>query len=159
MRARLLCVFLAVFLGWLSVTPAQAQVTGTSKVLLSCGTGSYGVGSNQYPTMDTTGAACGNGTGGGGSSAPYAATPLGFQQITSLSSSTALTIPTGATFATVTVEAQGIRYRDDGTAPTGTVGMPLAAGQSQTFSGAAELAALRFILQTSGAILDVSYYK
>lgn len=92
-------------------------------------------------------------------SAPYAFTPLGYQQITSLSASTALTIPTGASVAVITIETQAVRYRDDGVAPTGSVGWPIAVGQPVPFYGAAEIAALRFIEQTASAKIDVNYYK
>jgi hypothetical protein len=70
-------------------------------------------------------------------------TPLGYQQITSLSSATALTVPTGATVAVIIPETQAIRWRDDGTNPTASVGMPLASGQPMTLKGAAALAAAR----------------
>ena len=83
--------------------------------------------------------------------------PLGYQQITSLSASTGLTPPVEASIAEIIVEAQGIRYRDDGTAPTASVGMPVAAGNAFQYSG--DLSAIKFIQQTSGAILNVSYYK
>jgi len=86
-------------------------------------------------------------------------TPLGYQQITSLSASTALTVPSGATAAVVTVESQAVRWRDDGTAPTAGAGQPLSAGQSMTIRGAAALAAVRFIEQAASAKLNVSYYK
>lgn len=52
--------------------PANAQ---TAKVVSSCGSQSYTVGTFNYPTMDTTGDACGSGGGGGGSNA--AAGPTG----------------------------------------------------------------------------------
>lgn len=88
---------------------------------------------------------------------PYIATPLGYQQITSLSSAATLTIPIGATIALIAVEGGAIRYRDDGTAPTATVGMPIAAGQEFQYTG--NLAALQFIQQSATATLDVLYYK
>lgn len=88
---------------------------------------------------------------------PYTATPLGYQQITSLSSAAALTVPIGATIALVAVEGGSIRYRDDGTAPTATVGMPIAAGQEFQYTG--NLAAIQFISQGAAATLDVLYYK
>lgn len=88
-----------------------------------------------------------------------ATTPLGYQQITSLSSAQALTVPTGATYAVVTPETQGVRFRDDGTNPTASVGMPIAVGNSWTFTGATILAALKFIEQTSSAKLNIEYYK
>ena len=51
--------------------------------------------------------------------------PKGYQRITSLSASTALTVPTGARLALIEAEGVAIRWRDDGTAPTASVGMTL----------------------------------
>lgn len=83
--------------------------------------------------------------------------PLGYVQITSTSSAIGLSPPSEATIAEITVEAQAIRYRDDGTSPTASVGMPVAAGNSFQYAG--DLTAIKFIAQVSGAILNVSYYK
>jgi hypothetical protein len=55
-------------------------------------------------------------------------------------------------------ESQAVRWRDDGTNPTATVGMPLASGQPMP-EGAAALAAIKFIEQTASAKLNVSYYQ
>lgn len=96
----------------------------------------------------------------------FAQTPprayLGYQQITSLSASTALTVPTGgdgqvATLVVIRVETQGVRWRDDGTAPTSSVGMPLTAGDTFTYSG--DLSRLRFIEQTASAKINATYYR
>lgn len=84
-------------------------------------------------------------------------TPLGYQQITSLSSATALTVPTGATIAYVTVETQGVRWRDDGTSPTASIGNPVAAGAQLVYSG--NLSAIKFIQQAASATIDVAYYQ
>ena len=81
---------------------------------------------------------------------------LGYQQITNLTSSTALTVPDGATLALIVPEAQTVRWRDDGVAPTASVGMPVAALSSMSYDG--DLKKIRFIAATSGAILNVSYY-
>ena len=81
---------------------------------------------------------------------------LGYQQITSLSASTALTAPSGATLAVIVPEGYSVRWRDDGTAPTGSVGMPLAIGATLSYDG--NLQNIRFIEQASGAKLNVSYY-
>jgi hypothetical protein len=81
---------------------------------------------------------------------------LGYQQITSLSSSTALTVPAGATLALIVPETQSVRWRDDGIAPTATVGMLVPANASMSYDG--DLKSIRFIAATSGAILNVSYY-
>jgi hypothetical protein len=66
-------------------------------------------------------------------------------------------VPSDATIAEITVEAQAIRYRDDGVNPTASVGMPVAAGNSFQYAG--DLTTIKFIEQTSGAILNISYYK
>lgn len=90
---------------------------------------------------------------------------LGYQQITSLSSATGLTVPTRdpvtglaakANFALITPEAQAVRWRDDGTVPTSSVGMPLAVGVTLQYDG--DLSKIKFIEQSSGAIVNVSYY-
>jgi hypothetical protein len=89
---------------------------------------------------------------------------LGYQQITSLSASTALTVPAvdanglsaKPTIAIITPETAGVRWRDDLTAPTATVGMPLAAGVTLQYDG--DLTKIRFIQQSAGAIINVSYY-
>ena len=87
--------------------------------------------------------------------------PCGYQQITSLGFSTALTLPDPTvcvpTLAVITPEAQAVRYRDDGTAPTASVGMPVAVAVTLSYEGA--LSAIRFIEQTSGAKLNISYYR
>ena len=83
-------------------------------------------------------------------------TVLGYQQITNLSDSTALTVPVGATLALIVAETQAVRWRDDGTDPTASVGMPLATGVSLSYDG--DLRAIRFIQQLASATLNVSYY-
>lgn len=87
--------------------------------------------------------------------------PMGYQQITSLGASTALTVPNGAKFALIQAEAQAVRYRDDGTAPTATIGMWLAPTSATAYIAlwySGKLGSLRFIQSTAGAILNVSYY-
>ena len=86
-------------------------------------------------------------------------TALGFEQITALSSSAALTVPSGATIAVVQAEGMDVRWRPDGatTAPTASVGMLLPAGAERVFDGG--LSAVRFIQTASGAVVNVSYYQ
>lgn len=90
---------------------------------------------------------------------------LGYQQITSLSSATGLTVPTidpttgltvKANFALITPEAQAVRWRDDGTSPSASVGMPLAVGVTLQYDG--DLSKIKFIQQVSGGIINISYY-
>lgn len=81
---------------------------------------------------------------------------LGYRQITPLSAATGLTPPQGATMALIVAETQGVRWCDDGTNPTASVGMPIAAGAYLNYDG--DLNRVKFIEQTAGAKLNVSYY-
>ena len=81
---------------------------------------------------------------------------LGYQQITSLSYAQALTVPAGATMALIVPETQAVRWRDDGTVPTASVGMPVAIGEPLNYDG--DLNRIRFIEQTASAKINVSYY-
>ena len=90
---------------------------------------------------------------------------MGYQQLTSLGSSTGLTVPTTTrnglrtvpTFALIIAETQGVRWRDDQTAPTASVGMPLPVGIPLQYDG--DLTNIRFIEQVAGAKLNISYYS
>jgi hypothetical protein len=89
---------------------------------------------------------------------------LGYQQITDLSASVGLTVPRTdpnglnctPTIALITPETQGVRWRDDGVAPTASVGMPLAAGVTLQYDG--DLTKIRFIQQNATAKLNISFY-
>ncbi|MES2367615.1 MAG: hypothetical protein V4563_17195 [Pseudomonadota bacterium] len=85
-------------------------------------------------------------------------TPTGYTQ-TLINASTALVIPPDATMAVISVEVQAARWRDDGVAPSAAIGMPLAVGSEFVVTGAAELAALRFIGQVAGCLLNASFYR
>ena len=90
---------------------------------------------------------------------------MGYQQITSLSSATKLTVParnlSGLSgtprIAIITPETQNVRWRDDGVAPTASVGMPLAAGVTLQYDG--DLSQIQFIEQTASAKLNITYYS
>ena len=86
--------------------------------------------------------------------------PCGYQQV-SIDSATMLTVPTTCggppTMVLITPEAQAVRYRDDGTAPTATVGMPLAVGAALEYEG--DINAIEFISQTSGAKVNALFYR
>jgi hypothetical protein len=89
---------------------------------------------------------------------------MGYQQISSLSSAANLTVPARTleglnakpVFALIIAEGQAIRWRDDKTAPTASVGMPLAVGVPLQYDG--DLTNIQFIEQTVGAKLNISYY-
>lgn len=82
--------------------------------------------------------------------------PLGYEQITSMSSAQSLSVPDGATMAVMVAETQDVRWRDDGTAPTGSVGMPLVAGEYYVYTG--QLRQIQVIEQAASAALNVTYY-
>ncbi len=84
-------------------------------------------------------------------------TPVGYQQITSLASATPLTVPVNAVFANIQVEAQNVRWRDDGSSPTTSVGMQLTIGSYFWYTG--DLTKIKFIEVVAGAKLNVSYYQ
>lgn len=82
-------------------------------------------------------------------------TPLGYQQISGPTNQ-ALTVPNGARRAIIQTEAQAVRWRDDGTNPTASVGMTIATGGELRYDG--NLAAIRFTQVAATAILNVAYY-
>lgn len=91
-------------------------------------------------------------------------TRLGYQQITSLSSAASLTVPSvdknglncRPAIAIITPEGQSVRWRDDGVNPTASVGMPLDVGVTLQYDG--DITQIKFIEQTAGAKLNISYY-
>lgn len=91
--------------------------------------------------------------------APYAYTPLSpGQHNLAIVSATALTIPTGSTYATVCAATANAKYTTDGTTtPTSSVGMTLANGACVTLSGATVLANFKAISSTG--TLDVEYFR
>lgn len=80
----------------------------------------------------------------------------GYQQI-AVNTAQSLTVPTGATSAIIVPEGQDVRWRDDGSAPTTSVGMPLGAGATLFYR--ANLATVQFIGVDTGGKINVSYYK
>ena len=88
-----------------------------------------------------------------------------YQQIVGLAASTGLTVPprdnlgmvSTPTVAVIIVENASVRWRDDGTAPTASVGMPLQPGSTLFYDG--DLTRIRFIQQSPTATLNVSFYK
>lgn len=91
--------------------------------------------------------------------------PLGFCTLSSMSAATALAtcsggIPSGTTYGVFCAYTQGVVWRDDGTAPTGTAGsggQGLSAGQCLPYNGT--FTAIQFIQQASGAVLGISFYR
>lgn len=84
---------------------------------------------------------------------------LGYLQDTTLSAAQALpTIPSGARFVLMQAEGDDLRWRDDGTNPTASVGMLLEEGQSFLYD-LGPLSNIKVIETTGGGILNVTYYK
>ncbi len=86
--------------------------------------------------------------------------PTGYQQIVAatLASAQALTIPAGgAEFALIQAELDAVRWRDDGTNPTASIGMLIPAGQTISYTG--DLTTFKAIRVGATSILNVSYYK
>lgn len=84
--------------------------------------------------------------------------PAGYIQMTTLNAAVAFTsVPAGATLAIVQAESQNVRYRDDGSNPTASVGMILAAGDSLFYTG--DFSAIKFIEVTGSAKLNITFYK
>ena len=86
---------------------------------------------------------------------------VGYGQITSLSGAVTLAsvaggIPRGAQSALIQAETQNIRWRDDGPAPTSTVGMVLTAGDSLLYDF--PLTVIKFIEVTASAKLNITFY-
>jgi hypothetical protein len=79
------------------------------------------------------------------------------EQITGLSAVKGLTVPAGTRLVVIEAETQAVRWRDDGTDPSATVGMPLPTGVSKIYTG--DFSAIKFKEQTPSAKLNVSYYK
>lgn len=151
-------VMLAVPVSAQNVWPTPAGPT-TVGVVIMCldGTGkAIPIGPSCANPIPVTG----GGSGGGG--APYAFTPLSpGQHNVAVASSTALTIPATATYATICVSTGNVNYTTDGTTtPTGIFGQPILAGQCEPFSGPTVLANFRAIQQSGySATISVEYFK
>lgn len=147
--ALLLCLFL----------PIAAHAQSGAQRIPTCGQGEPGPGTS--PTyMDANGNLCVTGALAGTintKSAPLTAL-AGTQTLTLTTTAQALTVPTGATSATLSVTGGAAVYRDDGTAPTATVGMTLPVGL-WTYVG--PLSAVKFILPTgvTGTVVTVAFYQ
>jgi len=90
--------------------------------------------------------------------------PLGYQQLTLTTNSLALTLPTppaGGSVGYAVIQCEGTsaaaRWRDDGTAPTSSVGMTLSTGAELDYSG--DLTMIRFIIGSGSPVLNISYYQ
>lgn len=94
---------------------------------------------------------------------PGVQVPMGFQQITATGVAQTLTVPTvtsgaqtvAACYALIQASGGSVNWRDDGTAPTATIGMTIPAGAELAYNG--NLKAIQLIA-TAGTLINVSYY-
>lgn len=84
--------------------------------------------------------------------------PLGHQQITNVSAAVGLTVPVGAVWALIRCEAQSVRWRDDGTNPSATVGMLMLAADVPFLYGGT-LTAIKFFETAASAKLNIAYFN
>ena len=84
--------------------------------------------------------------------------PAGYVQLTSVSAATGLgTIPDGVTMVMIQPETQNVRWRDDGTNPTTTVGALIVANDILYYSG--PMASFKLIEVTASAKVNLTFYK
>jgi hypothetical protein len=89
---------------------------------------------------------------------------FGYQQITSLTAATSLTVPerdvnglsAKPVIAVIVAYGNPVRWRDDGVAPTASIGMPLQDAVAFQYDG--DLTKIQFIETTASATLNISYY-
>ena len=88
--------------------------------------------------------------------------PLAFEQLTVSTSAIGLTAAKfkGAQVAVISLAAtNGISFREDGTAPTASVGMLVAGGTNGIICGGAAIAHIQFIRSGgTDAVMSVTYY-
>jgi hypothetical protein len=83
---------------------------------------------------------------------------LGHEQIAVLTSAVGFTsIPAGTETVLLQAETQNVRWRDDGTNPTSTVGLILIANTLYEFT-VGQLARMKFIEAAATAKLNIAYY-
>ena len=82
----------------------------------------------------------------------------GYQQLSVSNTALSLTVPTGSLMAFAISEASPVRWRDDGTAPTTTVGVPQNASSTLILCGSGVLASFQVIAITGTTNFDLSYY-
>ena len=85
-------------------------------------------------------------------------TPRGYQQDTAMTSAQPLpSIPQYTEAVLLQATGDNIRWRDDGTAPTASVGMRLLAG-GEPFFYVGDVRKIRVIEEGTAAVLNCAYY-
>lgn len=87
--------------------------------------------------------------------------PCGLQQISAATLVTAqsLTAPTldRVNIAMIQAEGGAVKWTDDGTTPTATVGMRIADGETLPYQG--DLSKIQLIRKDAAATVNISYYR
>ncbi len=83
--------------------------------------------------------------------------PAGYEQITSLNTVKGLTPTDQAKLCLIQPQTKDVMWRDDGTNPSSTVGMFLAANDTLVYTG--KFSAIKFIETSASAKINVTYYK
>ena len=78
---------------------------------------------------------------------------LGYQQIVGAVAATAITVPSGTTVAFIQAEMQSVRWRDDGTDPTATIGNIIEASDTLMYAG--DFSKLRLIEVAPTAVINI----
>lgn len=81
---------------------------------------------------------------------------MGYVQLTSLATAKGAPIANGRV-ALIQALNQNVRWRDDGTNPTSTVGMRLHAGEQMFYTG--DLRAVKFIEEAASAEINIVAYQ
>ena len=93
--------------------------------------------------------------------------PLGYVQLTTTGTAAKLTLPampaaSGLVIGYAVIQCIGaagtdyVAWRDDGTAPTTTIGMRIFSGQELDYTG--DLTMIQFITGSGSPVLNVSFY-
>lgn len=154
---RRLPIFAAALIALASPAAAQNKLVVQNCGTLPASSATNTVGGRGEDVVDVNGNRCVSAT-------QSTVTPLGYCQLSSLSSSTGLAscsggIPSGSTTINLACETQAVRYRDDGVAPTASVGFPLTTGQVLNGYKPSDLTLLRIIEQTASAKCNILFYK
>lgn len=90
--------------------------------------------------------------------------PLGYCQISAAQLASAVTlktacgsVPASAHSAAITVETATVRWRDDGTPPTASIGNPISSGLGMAYTG--PLNVIQFIAQSGSPVVNVAFYQ
>jgi hypothetical protein len=93
---------------------------------------------------------------------PYSLAPLGFGALMLTSTAVLLStitggIPARARVAIISVETANARFRDDGTAPTASVGVQLVSGVAP-FVYMGDLTAIQFVAVSGSPVINAAFY-